>query len=53
MFKVTYKAQYQVKEKRKLVNKVSIWTEDVKSEADARLRAMALNWTIVSLEKVG
>lgn len=52
MLKVTYRAQYPVKQGRKMVQKVSEWTEYVKTEADAKLRAMALNWEIVKLEVV-
>jgi len=35
-----------------MVQKVSEWTEYVKTESDAKLRAMALNWEIVKLEVV-
>lgn len=50
--KVTYRATYKVKQGRKMVEKVSEWTEEIKTEADARLRALALNWQIVKLETV-
>lgn len=50
MIKVTFRATYQRKEGRKWVTKVSEWAETVKTEADARLRAMALNWEIVKIE---
>lgn len=50
MLKVTYKKTYQVKEGRKMVNKTSQWEEFIKTEADAKLRAMALNWEIVKVE---
>ena len=53
MIKVTYQAQYQVKQGRRWVSKISTWTEEVKTESDAKLRAMALSWTIISMEKVG
>lgn len=52
MFKVTFKKSYQVKEGRKWVTKVSEWNETIKTEADARLRAMALNWEIVKIEPI-
>jgi hypothetical protein len=49
MLKVTFKKQYQVKEGRKWVSKISEWDEFIKNEADAKLRAMALNWEIVKM----
>lgn len=49
MFKVTFKKAYQVKEGRKWVTKVSEWDEEIKTESDAKLRAMALNWKIVKM----
>ena len=52
MLKVTYKKSYQVKEGRKWITKVSEWDETIKTEADAKLRAMALNWEIVKMEVV-
>lgn len=52
MLKVTFKKQYKVKEGRKWVLKVSQWDETIKTEDDARLRAMALNWEIVTMEAV-
>ena len=51
MFKVTFEKSYQIKKGRKLVTKVSRWEEIIKTEADARLRAMALNWSIIRIEK--
>lgn len=50
MLKVTFKSEYKVKENRKWVTKISEWTEEIKTEADARLRALALNWQIVKIE---
>jgi hypothetical protein len=50
MIKVTFKKSYQIKEGRKWVIKVSEWEEVIKTEADAKLRAMALNWEIVKIE---
>lgn len=50
--KVTYRAEYKVKQGRKWINKISEFTEEVKTEADARLRALALNWIIVKIETV-
>lgn len=52
MLKVTFKAVYKVKIGRKYVEKTSTWTEDIKDEGSARLRAMALNLEIVSMETV-
>lgn len=52
MLKVTFFKKYQIKEGRKMVQRESTWTEEIKDEASARLRAMALNWTIVSMELV-
>jgi hypothetical protein len=52
MIKVTYKSNYKVKEGRKWVEKTSQWDEVIKTEADARLRALALNWQIVKVESV-
>ena len=46
--KVTYKAVYKVGKQ----TKVSQWTEMHASEFDAKLRAQALNWEIVSIEVV-
>ena len=51
MYKVTFEASYQVKEGHKWISKVSRWDEIIKTEADARLRAMALNWSIIRIEK--
>lgn len=51
MFKVTFKKSYQTKEGRKWVTKTSEWVESIKTEADAKLRAMALNWEIVEIEE--
>ena len=52
MLKVTFKKTYQVKEGRKMAFKTSQWEELIKNEADAKLRAMALNWEIVKMEVV-
>lgn len=51
--KVTYESKYKVKEGRKWVTKVSQFEEMHRSEADARLRALALNWTIVLIRERG
>ena len=51
MFKVTFRSEYQVKQGRKWVTKIPEWTENIKSESDAKLRAMALNWLIIRIEK--
>lgn len=53
MIKVTFQSTYKVKEGRKWVEKTSVWSEVVKTESDAKLRAMALSWTILSMEKEG
>lgn len=50
MLKVTFKATYPAKEGRKWVTKASTWVELIKTEADARLRALALNWEIIKIE---
>lgn len=50
MFKVTFKAECEVKEGRKWVKKSFEFEELHKSESDARLRAMALNWLILKVE---
>lgn len=50
MFKVTFKASYKVKQGRKWVSKTSEWVEVIKTESDARLRALALNWEIIKIE---
>lgn len=50
MKRVTFKKVWTKKEGRKLVTVISEWTEEVKTEADAKLRAMALNWDIVKIE---
>lgn len=50
MVKVTYRSAYQVKQGRKMVQKVSEWTETAPDAAAAKLRAMALNWQIVKME---
>jgi hypothetical protein len=50
MLKVTFSTQYKVKEKRKWVEKTSYIVENIKDESSARLRAMALNWSIVKIE---
>ena len=52
MINVTFKAVYKVKQGRKMVDKVSEFMETHKSESDAKLRAMALNWQIVKIEQV-
>jgi hypothetical protein len=52
MLKVTFESSYKVKEGRKWVNKTSQWDEFIKDEEDAKLRALALNWQIVKMEKV-
>lgn len=52
MIKVTFRSEYKVKQGRKMVYKISEWTEEIKTEADAKLRAMALNWQIVKIEAV-
>lgn len=50
MFKVTFKSTCKVKEGRKWVLKSFEWVEFIKTESDAKLRAMALNWQIVRIE---
>ena len=50
MLKVTFQSQYQTKQGRKKVTKISQWEEIIKTEADAKLRAMALNWQIIKIE---
>lgn len=50
MLKVTFETRYKVKQGHKMVEKRSTIVEDHKNEADARLRALALNWTVVSVE---
>lgn len=45
--KVTYSAQWKVGKE----TKYSKFVEYTDSEASANLRALALNWTIVSMEK--
>ena len=52
MIKVTFESNYKVKEGRKWVDKTSQWNELIKTESDAKLRALALNWQIVKMEKV-
>lgn len=52
MFKVTFTKTVQVKQGRKMVSKTFENTEIHKSEADYRLRAMALNLQIKSVEAV-
>lgn len=47
--RVKFKSFYKVKQGRKWVEKVSEFTEDHKSEADVRIRALALNLTIVEI----
>lgn len=47
---VTFKTYYKVKEGRKWVEKSSEIVEQVKTEADAKLRALALNWIIIKIE---
>lgn len=50
MFKVTYKSIYKVKSGRKWAEKSSQWEETIKDESSAKLRALALNWHIVSIK---
>lgn len=50
MIKVTYSTSYKVKEGRKWITKNSQIIEIHKSESDARLRGMALNWAISKIE---
>lgn len=52
MLKITFESSYKVKEDRKWVKKTSQWDELIKDEASARLRALALNWTIIKIEKI-
>lgn len=52
ILKVTFQSNYKVREGRKWVDKTSQWDELIKTESDARLRALALNWQIVKMEKV-
>ena len=52
MFKVTFKSNYKVKSGRKWVEKTSVWSENINTESDAKLRAIALNWIIISMERV-
>ena len=52
MFKVTFQSNYKIKESRKWANKTSQWDEIIKTEGDARLRALALNWQIIKMEKI-
>lgn len=52
MIKVTFRKIYQIKEGRKIITKESQWSENIKNESDARLRAMALGWEIVKMENV-
>lgn len=53
MLKVTFQSTVKVKQGRKLITKTFQNVEEHKTEADAKLRAMALNWQIVSIETVG
>jgi len=53
MFKVTFQSQVKVKEGRKWVTKTFTNVEEHTSEANYRLRALALNWSIVSVETTG
>lgn len=50
MIKVTYKAEYPVKEGRKWITKTNQWEEVIKTESDAKLRALALGWQIVKID---
>lgn len=50
MLRVTFKAECEVKEGRNWVRKAFEFQETHKSEADARLRALALNWLILKVE---
>ena len=52
MLKVTFKSTYKVKEGRYWITKTSEWTEEIRSESDAKLRAMALNWQIIKIEAI-
>jgi hypothetical protein len=52
MFKVTFTKTVQVKQGRKMVSKTYENVETHTSEANYRLRAMALNWQIKSVEAV-
>lgn len=53
MLKVTFRGECQVKLLGKWVKRSFRWDELVKDEGSARLRARALNWDIVNMEKVG
>ena len=48
--KVTFKSVYKAKEGRKWVQKESLIVETMSAVADYKLRALALNWQIVSVE---
>ncbi|MEZ0208842.1 MAG: hypothetical protein ACAH17_01540 [Candidatus Paceibacterota bacterium] len=48
--KVTFKSVYKAKEGRKWVEKTSLIVETMNATADYKLRAMALNWQVVSVE---
>lgn len=53
MIKVTFRTFYKVKVKRKWVDKTGEIVEYITgTEQDARIRAMALNWTIVKIEGI-
>ncbi len=52
MLVVTYQAETPVKQGRKWINKTQQWKEIIATEDAAKLRALALNWTIVSIEVV-
>ena len=49
--KVTFESNYRVKEGRKWIDKTSQWDEFIKDEKEAKLRALALNWRIVKIER--
>lgn len=50
--KVTFKSNYKTKEGRKWVEKTSTIVETMDANADYKLRALALNWQVVSVEAV-
>ncbi len=52
MIEVTFSARCKIKEGRKLTERFFTWTELHKTESDARLRALALNWEIVKIQHI-
>jgi hypothetical protein len=48
--KVTFKTNFKIKEGRKWISKSSEIVEIMASDADYRLRALALNWEVVKVE---